>query len=280
MKILRSVSEVREELAGYRNKTVGLVPTMGYFHDGHLSLMRQARAECDVVVVSLFVNPTQFGVGEDYDKYPRDEKRDAELAGEVGVDYIFAPPVEEMYSEGFGTFVEPSQELSNKMCGVSRPGHFRGVATVVTKLLNIVQPDKAYFGQKDAQQLVIIKSIVRDLNIPVEIVGMPIVRERDGLAMSSRNTYLSKQERKQALALYETLCLGKKLIAQGSRDASALKKQLVANLSRKPGVEIDYLEIVRAEDLKPVERLGGKILLAGAIRVGDTRLIDNMILEV
>lgn len=280
MKILRSVSEVREELAGYRNKTVGLVPTMGYFHDGHLSLMRQARVECDVVVVSLFVNPTQFGAGEDYDKYPRDEKRDAELAGEVGVDYIFAPPVEEMYPEGFGTFVEPPQELSNKMCGVSRPGHFRGVATVVTKLLNIVQPDKAYFGQKDAQQLVIIKSIVRDLNIPVEIVGMPIVRERDGLAMSSRNTYLSKQERKQALALYETLCLGKKLIAQGSRDASALKKQLVANLSRKPGVEIDYLEIVRAEDLKPVERLGGKILLAGAIRVGDTRLIDNMILEV
>ncbi len=281
MKVIRTVGEIREALAPCRHtKTIGLVPTMGYFHAGHISLMARARKECDIVVTSLFVNPTQFGEGEDFEQYPRDEGRDFKIAREAGVDIIFAPQTGEIYSRDFGFYVQPAKELTDKMCGVSRPGHFQGVATVVTKLFNIVQPHKAYFGQKDVQQLVIIKKMVRDLNQPVEIVRMPIVREADGLAMSSRNVYLNPEERRQALALYNTLRYGQSLVAKGLRNSEELKREMEHYLRKKPGVKLDYLEVVRLENLQTPEVLKGSIILAGALWVGKTRLIDNIIMEV
>ncbi len=280
MRILKTITETREELAKFKNKSIGLVPTMGFFHEGHLSLMKQARQECDIVVVSLFVNPTQFGQGEDFEQYPRDELRDAELAQSNGVDYIFQPSVKEMYQESFNTAVVLGRTLTDKMCGSSRPGHFQGVATVVTKLFNIIQPEKAYFGQKDAQQLVVIKSFVRDLNLPIEIIGMPIIREEDGLAKSSRNIYLSHKEREQALGLYRALCLGEDLIQGGLLNRSELIGRVKDFLLNQPGLEVDYFEAVQAEDLSAPDILKGKIIIAGAVRAGSTRLIDNILVEV
>jgi len=280
MRILKTIAETRKELAQFRNKSIGLVPTMGFFHEGHLSLMEQARQECDIVVVSLFVNPTQFGQGEDFEQYPRDELRDAELAQSTGIDYIFQPSVKEMYPESFNTTVVPGSTLTDKMCGSSRSGHFEGVATVVTKLFNIIQPERAYFGQKDAQQLVVIKSFVRDLNLPIEIIGMPIIREEDGLAKSSRNIYLSHKEREQALGLYRAICLGEGLVKGGLLKRSDLIRKVKEYLLSQPGLEVDYFEAVQAEDLSAPNILKGKIILAGAVKVGSTRLIDNKLLEV
>jgi pantoate--beta-alanine ligase len=277
MKIVEKVKEMQAiSLAEKRvGKRVGFVPTMGYLHEGHLSLVRRARRENDIVVVSIFVNPTQFGPNEDFERYPRDLKRDAELLKREGVDYLFHPKAEEMYPPGYSTFVEV-EGLTETLCGAKRPGHFRGVATVVTKLLNIVQPDRAYFGEKDFQQLQVIKRLVRDLNIPVEVVGCPIVREEDGLALSSRNTYLSSEERESALALYKGLKLAKELFESGERDAERIKREVERLILSHPKVsKVDYVEIVDSETLKPVKEVKEGDTIALAVFVGKTRLIDN-----
>jgi pantoate--beta-alanine ligase len=275
---VRAKSELRAQLAGARRegRSIGLVPTMGFLHEGHLALLRTARAECDVVVMSLFVNPTQFGADEDLGSYPRDEERDAELAEEAGVDLIYAPSVEEVYPEGFSTSVEVSG-VTEGLCGDPArrgPGHFRGVTTVVAKLFNAVQPDVAYFGQKDAQQVAAIRHMVRDLDVPVRIEALPIVREPDGLAMSSRNAYLSPVERRQATALSRALRIVEREAREGSLAAAldAGRGELAA-----AGVEVEYLEARDAENLRPVAELSGRpVLIAVAARIGRARLIDNV----
>lgn len=274
MKTVRTVSELRATLREVQ-ATVGLVPTMGALHDGHLSLLRSARQDCDAVVMSLFVNPAQFAAGEDLDSYPRDEERDARLAEAEGVDILFAPPLDEVYPPGFSTRVDVGG-VSEGLCGDHRPGHFSGVATVVTKLFNMVRPDVAYFGQKDAQQAVVIRRLVRDLDMPVQIEVRPTVREPDGLAMSSRNAYLSPEERQRALGLSRALRAAEEAVAAGERDAGAV---LAAARSALNGLEPEYLELRSAEDLSPVERVNGSTLLAVAAKVGRARLIDNVVLE-
>jgi pantoate--beta-alanine ligase len=260
-------------------KSIGFVPTMGYLHEGHLSLVRRARKENDIVVVSIFVNPTQFGPNEDFDKYPRDTERDLRLLEAENVDFAFIPSVEEMYPEGYATYVIV-ERLTEVLCGKSRPGHFRGVATVVTKLFNIVKPTRAYFGQKDAQQFRVLKRMVEDLNMDVEMIEAPIVRESDGLAMSSRNVYLSPEERKQAVALFEALNLAKETIEKGERDVEKIKQIMREWLSKYDKVIIDYIEIVDEKNLTPLSKIEGKVLIAIAAFVGKARLIDNIIVEV
>jgi len=281
MKVVSGIAEVRRFVQEKRQEgqTIGLVPTMGYLHEGHLSLMRAAKKSTDVVVVSIFVNPTQFGAGEDFSEYPRNLERDGALVEREGVDFIFAPAVAEMYPEGCATYVEV-ERLTEKMCGRSRPGHFRGVATVVTKLFNIVQPDQAFFGQKDAQQVVVIKHMVRDLNIPLEIVTCPIVREGDGLALSSRNVYLNPEERRAALVLSKSLDQAREMIEQGERDPDKVVRQMKGFIEAEPLAQIDYVEINRAEDLAEIPRIEGRVLIALAVRIGKTRLIDNNLVEV
>ncbi|PLV56117.1 pantoate--beta-alanine ligase [Thermotoga sp. SG1] len=279
MRIIETIEEMKKfsEEMREKRKTIGFVPTMGYLHEGHLSLVRRARAENDVVVVSIFVNPTQFGPNEDYERYPRDFERDRKLLEKENVDCVFHPSVEEMYPPDFSTFVEETK-LSKPLCGRSRPGHFRGVCTVVTKLFNIVKPHRAYFGQKDAQQFRVLRRMVRDLNMDVEMIECPIVREPDGLAMSSRNVYLTSEERKQALALYQSLKLAENLFLNGERDAVKMKEAMINHLSRFDRVKIDYVEIVDEETLEPVEKIDRKVIVAVAAWVGKARLIDNMIL--
>jgi pantoate--beta-alanine ligase len=281
MKTVRTVRELREALAPERaaGRSIGLVPTMGSFHDGHLSLVRRAREACDVLVVSLFVNPTQFGPAEDLDAYPRDEARDRRLAEAEGVDVLFAPPVEEVYPEGFDTTVTVGGLTSVLDGDPARrgPGHFAGVATVVTKLLNMVGPDVAYFGQKDAQQALVVRKLVRDLDIPVRIDVCPIVRDPDGLALSSRNAYLSSDERERALALSRALRAAEEAVAGGTLEAGAVIAAARAKLD-EAGVEPEYLELRSADDLSEVERVNGSTLLAVAAKVGRARLIDNAIL--
>lgn len=280
MVIVEKVKDMKELSKKYlkENKTIGFVPTMGFLHEGHLSLVKRAREENDIVVVSIFVNPTQFGPNEDYESYPRDFERDVKLLKELNVDVVFHPPVEEMYPKDFSTYVEETK-LSRYLCGKSRPGHFRGVCTIVTKLFNIVHPTRAYFGQKDAQQFRVIKRMVRDLNMDVELVECPIVREHDGLAMSSRNIYLSDDERVQALALYNSLKLAENLIKSGERDAGVVKSAMKEFLSRYDKVKIDYVEIVDEETLEPVKHIEGKVIVAIACWVGKARLIDNVIVQ-
>ena len=259
-------------------KTIGLVPTMGYLHEGHLSLVREARKGNDLVVVSIFVNPTQFGPGEDLEKYPRDFARDKKLCDEAGVDVIFSPDRESVYPKDFSTRVEETG-LSQRLCGLSRPGHFAGVATIVLKLFNIVQPSSAYFGQKDAQQVLIIKRMVRDLSVPVKIKVCPTVREPDGLAVSSRNSYLGAGEHENALAIYRGLIAAKKMIDDGERDSGLLKNKMRSIIGPEVS-RIDYVSIVDVETLEDVEKLKGEVLLAVAAFVGNTRLIDNIQLKV
>lgn len=261
-------------------QTIGLVPTMGYLHQGHMALVGEARQSCDKVVVSIFVNPIQFGVGEDYEDYPRDLAKDSQLLEAGGVDVLFAPAVTEMYPPGYNTFVEVEGEISTKLCARSRPGHFRGVTTVVSKLFLICLPDQAFFGQKDAQQVMIIEKMVRELNFPLGIVRVPIVREADGLALSSRNVYLGLDQRQQALVLSEALQLAGGLIVAGERDAAQIKELLVRTISSTPGTEIVYAEIYDAADLTDVEKITGRVLIALAVKFGTTRLIDNLIVEV
>ena len=281
MRVLRTVAELRTLLAAARSggNSIGLVPTMGFFHEGHLSLMRRARSDTDVVVVSLFVNPAQFGPGEDLDAYPRDEERDQRLAEGEGVDVLFAPPLEEVYPDGFATTVTV-RDLTEMLEGdQAQRGavHFQGVTTVVTKLFNMVGPDVAYFGQKDAQQALVIGKLVCDLDIPVRIEVCPTIRDADGLALSSRNAYLSTEERERALALNRALRAAEAAVAGGTRDAAAVVAVARDELDRA-GVEPDYLQLRSATDLSPVERVNGSALLAVAARVGRARLIDNAIL--
>ncbi len=282
VKLLRARDELRAALAPIRREggTIGLVPTMGYLHEGHLSLLRAARAECDALVMSLFVNPTQFGPGEDLDRYPRDEERDLRLAAEAGVDFVYAPEVSEVYPVGFATHVEVSGELAGVLDGdPSRrgPGHFRGVTTVVAKLFNSVGPDVAYFGQKDAQQALVIRRMARDLDFPVRIEVLPIVREADGLAMSSRNAYLDRRDRERATALSRALrAVEERAPVEGLAAALAVAR---AELGAA-GVEPEYLEARDAEDLSLVDELGERpVLVALAARVGAARLIDNVLIE-
>jgi pantoate--beta-alanine ligase len=283
MRTVRSRAELREALTGPRRqgRRIGLVPTMGYFHDGHLSLMRQAREDCDVVVVSLFVNPTQFGPNEDLGSYPRDEDRDAELAALAGVDLLWMPDAEEMYPDGFATAVEVANDLTGVLEGDPArrgPSHFRGVTTVVAKLFNSVQPDVAYFGRKDAQQALVIERMTRDLDFPVEIQVLPTVREPDGLALSSRNAYLSADERERALALSRALEAAEEAVRRGERSTAALVAAANAEL-RNSGIEPEYVEARDAEDLSPMAELNGRpVLVAVAARVGKARLIDNVVI--
>jgi len=278
VEVVRAKDELHARLAAPRREglAIGLVPTMGGLHEGHLSLLRAARAECDLVVMSLFVNPAQFGPGEDLERYPRDEERDLALAAEAGADLVYAPPVEQVYPEGFATAVEVSG-LTEVLCGdPSRrgPGHFRGVATVVVKLFNTVQPDVAYFGRKDAQQLAVIRQMVRDLDLSLRIEALPIVREPDGLALSSRNAYLSAEDRERATALWRALRAVEQVAREGSLadGLAAGRAELAA-----AGIEPEYLEARDAEDLTPVEQLGHRpVLVAVAAQIGDARLIDNI----
>ncbi|MEU1973047.1 pantoate--beta-alanine ligase [Microbacterium sp. NPDC019599] len=280
MRIIRTVAGVRAAVAESRSRgeIVGLVPTMGAFHEGHLSLIRQARAQSGLVVVSLFVNPTQFGANEDLSAYPRDEERDAELAREAGADVLFAPAVDEVYPDGFATTIHISG-ITEVLCGAVRgPQHFDGVATVVAKLFGIVAPDAAYFGQKDAQQIVVVRRLVRDLDIPVRIVACPIVREADGLAMSSRNVYLDAEARAQATGLNRALTAAEAAVAAGVTEGKAVLKAAMAELTAS-GIVPEYLELRSPDDLLPVDVVEGPTLLAVAARVGRARLIDNRMLE-
>ncbi|MCI8771211.1 MAG: pantoate--beta-alanine ligase [Lachnospiraceae bacterium] len=278
MKIVETIQEVREQVKEWRKQglSVGLVPTMGYLHEGHKSLIDCAVSENDKVVVSVFVNPMQFGPKEDLASYPRDLDRDAALCENAGADLIFHPEPEEMYHEDFSSFVDMNT-LTGGLCGKTRPTHFRGVCTVVSKLFHIVTPDKAYFGQKDAQQLAVIRHMVSDLNFGLEIVGCPIVREEDGLAKSSRNTYLNEDERKAALILSKSLGKGKALLEAGETDAAKLKAVIENTLATEPLASVDYVEVVDWDSLKPIEIVNGSVLVAIAVYIGKTRLIDNII---
>lgn len=279
MKIVSTVKEVREYVSAWKTEgnTVGFVPTMGYLHEGHMSLIDAAR-ENGKVVVSIFVNPIQFGPNEDLASYPRDLDHDAKMCEEHGVDLIFHPTVEEMYGDNFYSYVDMNV-LTQELCGLTRPVHFRGVCTVVTKLFNIVAPDKAYFGQKDAQQLAIIKRMVKDLNMPLEIVGCPIVRETDGLAKSSRNTYLSEEERKAALVLSRSVFMAKEMAEQGERDTMKIVSAMKAEIEKEPLAKIDYVKAVATDDMQQVEKIEGEVLIAIAVYIGKTRLIDNVIVN-
>jgi pantoate--beta-alanine ligase len=281
MRIVESPEDMQRICDDLRigRETIGLVPTMGAFHEGHLSLMRQARESCSRVVVSLFVNPTQFGPGEDLEQYPRAFEKDKSLAEEVGVDFLFVPSEEAVYSEDQATYVEV-ERLTKVLCGLSRPTHFRGVTTIVAKLFNIVRPHKAFFGQKDAQQTAVIRRMVEDLNMGVEIVELPIVREPGGLAMSSRNQYLSPEERKSALGLHNALQEARRLVRSGERDATTIVGTMARMIRLAAHADIDYIEAVDASTLQVLDELKGEVLIALAVRIGSTRLIDNIKLKV
>ena len=279
--LAKTIAEVRDvvtekKAAGLK---VGLVPTMGFLHEGHLSLIRKAKEETDFVVVSVFVNPTQFGPNEDFESYPREPERDYQLSLDAGANLIFNPEVEEMYPEPGKTVVEVTGLTAN-LCGASRPGHFNGVSTVVSKLFNIVLPDRAYFGQKDAQQVAVIKQMVRNLNFPLQIVACPIVREKDGLAMSSRNTYLSSEERISALRLSQALFAAEEMIIGGERDAAKVRKYITDHIEEDPRCLIDYVKTTDFGTLEDVETITGEVLIAIAVKIGKTRLIDNVVVEV
>ncbi|MDD5621759.1 MAG: pantoate--beta-alanine ligase [Actinomycetota bacterium] len=285
MEILKKITECKSIVDDIKKRglTIGFVPTMGFLHEGHLSLIRKAKKECDRIFISIFVNPLQFGPGEDFKNYPRDMKRDISMAGNAGADYIFYPAAKEMYGQDFKTAVEV-KELGDIMCGEYRPGHFSGVATVVLKFFNIVKPDRAYFGQKDYQQLVIIKRMVCDMNLDVKITGCPTVREKDGLALSSRNKYLSAGERKSAAVLFGCLTEAKDMIKKGEKDLEKIRKTIMTKLKKNRSVrKVDYFDFRdpgTLEHIKRVNKENRNILAAIAVRIGKTRLIDNMIIKV
>lgn len=280
MDIKYTVKDVREQINKWKRQglSIGYVPTMGYLHEGHRSLIEAARANNDKVVVSIFVNPMQFAPSEDLDSYPRDLEKDAKMCNDAGVDLIFHPEPSEMYNDGFCSYVDMNG-LTTELCGKTRPTHFRGVQTVVLKFFNIIKPDRAYFGQKDAQQLAVIKRMVADLNVDVEIIGCPIIRESDGLAKSSRNTYLNPDERKAALILSKSLKLGRELIESGETDSKAVIKAISDNINTEPLAKIDYVNVVDFSTITPVDKIGKAVLVAIAVYIGKTRLIDNFIIE-
>lgn len=280
IRIFEKVADIREFVsqAKRQGKVIGFVPTMGALHEGHLTLMREAKKVCDLVIVSIFVNPTQFGPNEDYDAYPRTWKQDLEFCQTVGVDAVLHPDKDEMYPDGWGTWVEV-EGLTGVLCGRSRPTHFRGVTTVVTKLFNIVQPDKAFFGQKDAQQVVVLMKMVRDLNMPFEIVMVPIVRDQDGLAKSSRNAYLTPEQRTAALILNKALAKGAEMVRLGERDTEAIRLAVSEHIQSEPLAVIDYVELYSFPGLQTIASLQQRALIAVAVKFGATRLIDNIIIE-
>lgn len=281
MILFEEIAKLQTYLDEIRNEenTIGFIPTMGFLHEGHLSLINKAVSENDIVVVSIFVNPAQFGPNEDYEEYPRDLKKDMELSKKAGANIIFAPKVKEMYPRGFNTYIEV-QEITDILCGVSRPSHFKGVTTVVTKLFNIVKPDKAYFGQKDAQQSIVIQKMVQDLNFDIDIEVCPIIREPDGLAKSSRNIYLNADERNQAIILSQSLLSAKDLINTGEKNVELVKELIKKMINSKPLANIDYIEILDCNNLNEIQVIEGKVLIALAVKFGNTRLLDNIILEV
>jgi len=277
MQVVDTVTEmkrVRAKLAG----RVGFVPTMGYLHEGHLELVRRARGESETVVVSIFVNPAQFGPKEDFEKYPRDLERDLAMLKGAGTDYVFMPTPAEMYPPGFNSWVEV-QQVTERLEGAARPGHFRGVATVVAKLFNIVQPTRSYFGQKDAQQCVVIKKMVKDLEMPLEIVIVPTVREPDGLAMSSRNVYLNPEQRRQAPVLYKSLQLAQRLWQRGERDAVKIRQQMTALIQEQPLARVEYIDVADTETLAELKTIETSALISMVVRFGNTRLLDNIVLS-
>lgn len=280
MRVLSTIAEITEYTAELKKsgKTIGLVPTMGALHEGHLTLMRAARADNDVVIASVFVNPIQFGPNEDYDKYPRMFEADCAKLESVNVDAVFHPDPAEMYPQGFCTYVNVDGEFTRKLCGASRPGHFRGVATVVTRLMNLSRADRAYFGQKDAQQVCVIKRFVNDLNIPVQVVMVPINREDSGLARSSRNAYLSDTEKQQALCLSRSLRKAEAAYAGGEKNVAALLKIVRDELAAEPAADVEYVELYDFPTLEPIETVEKESLMAMAVRIGKTRLIDNIII--
>ena len=279
MQIAATINEVRTQVKAWKKEglSVGFVPTMGYLHEGHGSLISRARKENDKVVVSIFVNPMQFGPGEDLESYPRDLEKDSAYCESLGADLIFHPEPEEMYTDGFCSYVDMSV-LTEELCGLSRPVHFRGVCTVVNKLFNIVQPDRAYFGQKDAQQLAIIKRMVQDLNMDLEIIGCPIVREEDGLAKSSRNTYLSAEERQAALVLSQAVRLGQEMVESGEKDAKKIVSEMSALIEKEPLARIDYVKAVDGLTMQQIDTVKEPMLVALAVYIGKTRLIDNFMI--
>ncbi len=282
MKIIESIQEMNFKMKEYlrAGKSIGYVPTMGYLHAGHLSLIKEAKKNNDIVVVSIFVNPTQFGPGEDLETYPRDLERDAALCEAEGTDIIFHPTPEAMYPDGYTTYVETYGGITKKLCGASRNGHFQGVTTVLTKLFNIVKADRAYFGQKDAQQVAVVEKMVRELNVDTEIIPCPIVREEDGLAMSSRNAYLTDKQRQDALVLSQSLNRAVEMIQKGEKSSATIKEMMRSHINTIDYMDIDYVEIVDAGTLEDVEKLSGDTLIAIAVQVGKPRLIDNVRLEV
>lgn len=284
MIIANTISQVRDQVRQWRREglTVGLVPTMGYLHEGHGSLVGKAAEDCDRVVASVFVNPTQFAPGEDLDSYPRDFERDCEILEKQGCSMVFHPSVDEMYPDGNGrtdTYIEILNDMPKQLCGRTRPNHFRGVCTVVGKLFNIVLPDKAYFGEKDAQQLAIIRRMVRDLSYGIEIVGCPIVREPDGLAKSSRNIHLKPDERKAAAVLYRSLKIAEEMASDGEKSSKAVTDAVRAEIEKEPLAEVEYVSAVDSLSMEPVETVGKGTLIAIAVRIGQTRLIDNCVLN-
>ena len=281
MKLVKTIKEVREIVKEWKmlGLKVGFVPTMGYLHEGHASLIDASVRDCDKTVVSIFVNPMQFAPNEDLANYPRDIEHDSIICDSHGADLIFNPEPDEMYDEGFSSYVDMSV-LTEDLCGISRPIHFRGVCTVVSKLFNIVTPDNAYFGEKDAQQLAIIKHMVHDLNMDINVIGCPIVREDDGLAKSSRNTYLSHEERKAALILSKTIFMGKEMIENGERDVEKILDAMKKNIETEPLAKIDYVKIVDSMTIKPVDKIEKPILCAMAVYIGKTRLIDNFSVKI
>ncbi|MCK4667194.1 pantoate--beta-alanine ligase [Candidatus Dependentiae bacterium] len=283
MKTFENITELRGFLKKFHkeDKTIGLVPTMGYLHEGHMSLVKTARKECDIIVASIFVNPAQFAPNEDLESYPRDLKKDLHLLEKEGCDIVFLPENNEIYNNDFETYIN-LEKLPKHLCGLSRPTHFRGVATVVTKLFNIIQPGKAYFGQKDYQQILVIKKLIRDLNVPVKIIMCPIVRNDDGLALSSRNMYLTKDERKDAVLLHQSLLKGVERIKAGNKEINEIIVDIKAIISQSQHAKVDYISISNGETLKEIGSIKGYkglVLLAGAVRFGKSRLIDNELVE-
>jgi pantoate--beta-alanine ligase len=279
MKVIKKIDEMRSAVSDVKSRgmSIGFVPTMGYLHEGHRSLVRESLRKADVTVVSIFVNPAQFGPREDFKEYPRDLDRDSEVLEREGVDYLFVPESDEIYPQGHKAYVEV-YDLQDKLCGRSRPGHFRGVCTVVLKLFNIINPDISFFGQKDAQQAIILKRMVKELNLEVIIEVLPIIREEDGLALSSRNKYLTQEERKAALILSKSLKEAQSMMEKGQRDSAAIIKEMKEIIGREPLAKIDYVEIVDMDKLNPVDKIEKKALVAMSIFIGKVRLIDNTIL--
>jgi pantoate--beta-alanine ligase len=281
MKVIKKIDKMRRAVSGIKSRgmSIGFVPTMGYLHEGHLSLVRESIRKADVTVVSIFVNPAQFGPREDFKEYPRDLNRDSEVLEKERIDYLFVPEADEMYPQGYKTYVEVC-DLQDKLCGRSRPGHFRGVCTVVLKLFNIINPDVSFFGQKDYQQAIILKRMVKELNLRVKIEALPIIREEDGLALSSRNNYLTQEERKAALVLSKSLKEAQSMMEKGQRDSAAIIKGMKEIVGGEPLVKIDYVEIVDMNELNPVPRIEKEALAALAVFIGKVRLIDNAILRI